>query len=138
MVLNKHSNSLRYKNGSTVFDVPARGQCDNHEGDSRHLAGNPPSCDCVVIVIRPTTTCTVAEEYKTPTLADFSPMLAISLLRCTFLSYSVDFSHTLAEHLSCGAAQFLAEKRNMTVEIKFTSIGRGADPEFCNGGGGGR
>ena len=54
---------------------------------------------------------TVAEKYKPPTLADFSPMLHISLLRwwisllpCTFLSYAgrflsytADVSPTLAD-----------------------------------------
>ena len=42
-----------------------------------------------------------------PTLADFSPTLA----------------KLLFQDLSCRAAKFLAEKRNMTVEVKSASIG---------------
>ena len=34
---------------------------------------------------------TVAEKYKPPTLADFSPMFHFSLLRWTFLSYASQF-----------------------------------------------
>ena len=63
-------------------------------GDSR--VGIMPNCHAVhrawgkvsMVII------TVAEEYKPPSLADFSPMLDISLIRCTVHSDAAHFSPT--------------------------------------------